>query len=412
MLGESFLLGACLYLLLRLRPWLGITPLVVTIGTLQFMQVVLAIGVYIEVFPGLYISPGSAVLFTGTILGVLLVYIVDDAQGARKLIYSLFLANVLLSFITLSVSVHMTGEDVRLFVDIPREIFLQHPRVMIVGTIALFLDTILVIVVYEFLARIPNLFVRIWIALSFVLIFDSVVFVTGSFIENKDYIHILVSSIIGKLLMVPTAAFAVALLDGIMKKPTENDSFSMIEDESCSIGDFFNLLTYRQKYELAKKDSMKDSLTGLHNRRALEMDIVEWNDLQSYSVLIIDADKFKSINDEFGHSTGDIVLRQISTVINSVLRGSDVAYRYGGEEFVVFLPNISTKDAVIIGERIRDSIELSFIQHPLPDNRAITVTMGVAAAPQDGKNGKEIIVCADQRLYQGKNQGRDRVVWA
>jgi len=355
------------------------------------------------VLPGLLVSPGSAVLFTGTILSVLLVYIVDDAKGARKFIYSLFLANVVLSIITLSVSTHLTGEDVRLFVDIPREIFIQHPRVMIVGTAALFLDTILVIIVYEFLARIPNLFIRIWFALSVVLIFDSVVFVTGSFFDNKDYFHILYSSIAGKLIMVPPAAFAVALLDGIMKRSFEN--------ESRSIVDFFNSLTYRQKYEMAIKDSMIDPLTRLYNRRGLDKDLENWNDIDSYAILMIDADKFKSVNDELGHSSGDAVLRIISSVITTLLRGSDVAYRYGGEEFVVFLPYTVNKDAVEVAERIRDAVKLSFKQKLLSDHRIITVSIGVAAAPHDGKTSHEIIDAADQRLYRAKNQGRDQVAY-
>ncbi len=403
MIVESFLLGACLYLLLRLRPWLGITPLFVFIGSLQFLQVVLAMSVYIEVLPGLLISPGSTVLFTGTILGVLLVYIDDDAEGARKFIYSLLIANVLLSLFTLTASFHMTGSDTRFLINIPREIFLQQPRIMILGTFALFLDTILIIVVYELLSRVSNLFIKVWFAISLVLVFDSVLFVTGSFFESKDYLQILVSTITGKLLMVPSAAFAVALLDSIMKRRTDNDS--------RRIRDFFNLLTYRQKYELAKIDSMIDPLSGLYNRRSLDKDIVNWINIQSFAILMIDADHFKSINDDLGHSTGDIVIRQLSNSINFVLRSNDIAYRYGGEEFLVFLPNTSSEEAVIVGSRIRDTIKSSFLKQPVSDNRAITVTIGVATAPEDGENANEIIDTADQRLLEGKKRGRNQIVW-
>lgn len=402
MLAEAFLLGACLYLLIRLRPWLGNTPLVATVGTLQFVQVVLAISVYIEVLPGLLISPGSAVLFTGTILAVLLVYIVDDALGARKLIYSLFLANILLSLITLSVSTHLTGNGVHLFVDIPREIFIQHPRFMIVGTITLFLDTILVIIAYEYLTRFKSLFLRISLALSVVMIFDCLLFITGSFVENKDYLNILFSSMAGKLMMVPAAALAVALLHRIMTKTADN--------ESRNITDFFNLLTYREKYELAKIDSIVDPLTRLFNRRAFNSEFQDWSELDSYAILMIDADRFKSINDELGHAVGDTVLKLISSAITTHLRGSDVAYRYGGEEFLVFLPYTNIEDAIVVSKRIQEALNLNIKNYPLPDHRHVTLSIGVAAAPKDGKLSQDIINVADNRLYWAKNNGRNQVV--
>ncbi len=123
MFAEAFLLAIFLYFLIRLKPWLGLSPLFVTLGSLQFVQVILAMSLYIEVLPGLLISPGSSVFFVGTILGVLLVYIVSDALSARKLIYSLLIANVFLSFTTISISQHFLGEDIHLFVDLPREVF-------------------------------------------------------------------------------------------------------------------------------------------------------------------------------------------------------------------------------------------------------------------------------------------------
>ena len=117
LLTESMILGAILYLLLRLRPWLGNTPLVLTVGSIQFLQVLLALSLYIEVLPGLWISPGSSILFTGTILSVLLVYIVDDAKGARRFIYSLLAANIILSLITFSASQHLLNDATQLMIN-------------------------------------------------------------------------------------------------------------------------------------------------------------------------------------------------------------------------------------------------------------------------------------------------------
>ena len=402
MILESFILGAFLYLLLRLRPWLGNTPLVVTLGTFQFIQVLLAISLYFEVLPGLLISPGSTLLFTGTILGVLLLYIVDDAIGARKLIYSLLLANILLSLITYAIGIHMTSEAAHHFIEIPREIFIQNPRIMIIGTITLFLDTILVIMVYEFFHRVRSLFLRMGMALSVVLIFDSLIFVTGSFFENQNYLNMLYSSIIGKLMMIPSAVLAVTMLHKIMSKPAKNDS--------QNISDVFNLLTYRQKYESAKNDSLIDSLTKLYNRRAFNLALDTWNEVNSFALMIIDVDDFKHVNDRLGHSEGDKVLKVISSAITSQLRGSDVGYRYGGEEFVVFMPFTTIADAVKIGEKIHRKLKSKSIESKQSRNHTTTLSIGIAAAPKDGMHGDEIFKYADQRLYSAKSNGKNQTV--
>ena len=279
LLAESMILGAILYLLLRLRPWLGNAPLVLTVGSIQFLQVLLALSLYIEVFPGLWISPGSSILFTGTILSVLLVYIVDDAMGARRFIYSLLAANIILSLITFSASQHMLSEATQLMINLPVETFQQNPRILIVGTVTLFFDTILIIILYEYLTRIRSLFLRMTTALCGVLIFDSLMFITGSFIENENYFNMLVSSITGKLMFAPPATVAVALLHHYMKSSEEKNT--------NNIGDFFNLLTYRQKYELAKTDSLVDPMTRLYNRRAFDKACEEWIDIGSYAILMI-----------------------------------------------------------------------------------------------------------------------------
>jgi diguanylate cyclase (GGDEF)-like protein len=403
MLAESFLLVSCLYLLLRARVWLGNAPLFIAIGALQFLQVVLAIGVYVEILPGLIVSPGSAVLFIGTITGVLLVYLVEDAEGARRLIYGLLLANGLLSLLTLSVSVHLLGPAARPLLDIPIEIFLQNPRVMVVGTVVLFLDTILVILVYEGLSRISSLFIRLWLTLSVVLLFDSLMFVTGVFVELDSYTSIMWSSVVGKLIMALPAALAIALLHRLF------DRAPLAEAES--VGDIFNLLTYRQRYESIRKESRIDPLTGLLNRRALDEQLASMKDSDVYALLLIDIDKFKAVNDDLGHAAGDVVLAQVATALRSSLRDRDAAYRFGGEEFLIVVRNASCEEGARVGERVREHISDSFSAAPVSDGRDITVTIGVSSSPEDDVDSDRLFEVADQRLYQGKSDGRDRVVW-
>ncbi|XID74430.1 diguanylate cyclase [Alkanindiges sp. WGS2144] len=170
----------------------------------------------------------------------------------------------------------------------------------------------------------------------------------------------------------------------------------------------------RRTYELQQLTkelealSLTDSLTKLPNRRAFEqrMDI-EWQRSLRYgsplSVMVLDVDHFKRFNDDFGHQTGDHVLSQVGALLAETVRGIDFACRYGGEEFVVILPNSSLKDALPIAERVREQVA----QYPW-EKRPVTVSIGLASFGQQ-QSAQELINDADQALYQAKAQGRNRV---
>jgi len=150
-----------------------------------------------------------------------------------------------------------------------------------------------------------------------------------------------------------------------------------------------------------------DSLTGLHNRRSLiNAASIEWARSQRHgkniSVLMIDVDHFKEINDTHGHHMGDEVLRSIGNTLRETLRAHDIAGRYGGEEFAVILPELSEEAAVAAAERIRNLLESQ--TQPV---RA-TVSIGVAAA-QPGETLEQVLNQADQALYASKSAGRNRV---
>jgi diguanylate cyclase len=127
------------------------------------------------------------------------------------------------------------------------------------------------------------------------------------------------------------------------------------------------------------------------------------------AVLLIDIDHFKKVNDQYGHLSGDDVLRHLAKVIAGILRSSDVLGRYGGEEFCVFLPNTTEGDAVGLAERVRTGIEAS----PLKVNRTAiktTVSIGVADSVQAGYDFKGLVATADSAMYAAKNSGRNRVM--
>ncbi len=176
---------------------------------------------------------------------------------------------------------------------------------------------------------------------------------------------------------------------------------------------FVLMLSYRLNQNLESIATI-DSLTGVINRRGLEDAALKMQGIckrinLSMAVLVIDMDHFKKVNDKHGHLFGDDVLRSLTKVIADVLRSGDVLGRYGGEEFCVFLPNTSEKDATGLAERIRLSVEQSLYE---VNQKAIkgTVSIGVADSVRAGYDFKGLVAAADSALYVAKNKGRNRVV--
>jgi diguanylate cyclase (GGDEF)-like protein len=156
-----------------------------------------------------------------------------------------------------------------------------------------------------------------------------------------------------------------------------------------------------------------DSLTGLFNRRYF-MDHVNKEitraerTKQKLSLVIIDLDKFKNINDSFGHTTGDKVLREMAKLFSKGLRKMDILSRVGGEEFALLLPETDRAGAVEVAERIRSAVESDDFE--LPDgSNAITISAGVAESDDDPVNIKKLYGNADNALYEAKRLGRNRV---
>jgi diguanylate cyclase (GGDEF)-like protein len=185
---------------------------------------------------------------------------------------------------------------------------------------------------------------------------------------------------------------------------------------------FFSLITYQMTSSMMHSQvisSMKDmaiydTLTQLYNRRHLDQVLEEEfrnasQTKQPLSVVMIDIDRFKAINDHYGHDEGDRALIHVASLLTASLRKHDIVARFGGEEFLVVLPRALMKDAVIIAERIRKSVEatpLSVGNEPVH----LTVSMGVAGIPAIWpKSKEELIKYADTALYEAKEKGRNRV---
>lgn len=169
--------------------------------------------------------------------------------------------------------------------------------------------------------------------------------------------------------------------------------------------------------EALRDQAIHDPLTGLYNRRYLS----EWlpqmlqNALRAKSILclcMLDLDFFKRVNDVHGHDAGDEVLKFIGTLLKNSFRESDIACRFGGEEFVVVITNSNLKQAVLLMEHIRAEIKTAQIHVQDQTLPPITISIGIAEAPLHGATSRDILRAADSALYAAKEAGRDRIVTA
>ncbi|KUP24571.1 diguanylate cyclase [Paenibacillus sp. DMB5] len=155
------------------------------------------------------------------------------------------------------------------------------------------------------------------------------------------------------------------------------------------------------------QEARTDLLTGLTNRRALDNSISQWIAARvPFSVIVLDVDKFKFVNDTYGHLAGDEVLRRVADILVSNIRPGDVCARYGGEEFVLLLPRTKAENAYIVAERIRKTLEVTEV--PLP--MTVTSSQGIAHYPTHGRTREELLGRADEALYTAKHTGRNRTV--
>ncbi|MDH5300391.1 MAG: GGDEF domain-containing protein [Gammaproteobacteria bacterium] len=165
-------------------------------------------------------------------------------------------------------------------------------------------------------------------------------------------------------------------------------------------------------YEKALLNAAKDPLTGVNNRSMMESTIQREIDLARrhgtpLTLLCADVDFFKRVNDRFGHSAGDKILRSVANSISRCIRSSDVIFRYGGEEFVILLPNTDASGSQLLAERIRTSIANSENRH-LDYHINVTISIGVHTLSIEDSPGN-LFNKADQALYQAKRSGRNRV---
>jgi diguanylate cyclase (GGDEF)-like protein len=171
------------------------------------------------------------------------------------------------------------------------------------------------------------------------------------------------------------------------------------------------LLEFKAYLDVCEEAAFTDHLTGLANRRRferqLEREVARVERFEHpFTLLMIDIDNFKNLNDNFGHDAGDEAIRRLSKVLCEGTRGIDLAARIGGEEFAVLLVETSREGGFEVAERLRAAIKVLEI----PKARHITASFGVAECPIDAQTAAGVLKAADVALYEAKRNGRDRVV--
>jgi diguanylate cyclase len=269
---------------------------------------------------------------------------------------------------------------------------------------------------------------------AFAVFFAAAMYTLGSAAYILGKLEILPNSTLlenalafGLLLQVMLFAFALSIRIGMERQLREEAQIEtahakdmLLETERQQNIHLDKVVRSRTKQleevnERLQKISATDALTGLYNRRYFDESLKREyaraaRNKAPLSVMMIDLDRFKSINDNYGHVFGDEALRQTALRMQDVLkRPGDVAFRYGGEEYVILLPDTNTSAARIIAKQIWSAMRSSQIFHD-DQSETITVSIGIATVvPSPNGDPNKLLRDADHKLYRAKEEGRDRI---
>lgn len=407
---ETIVMAALVLGLFRSRTVLGLSPLYIVIGGFQYLEASLSLRV--EVVPGWQVYPASMVMFTATLLAVLLVYVKEETREARKLVYGLVLANAGLSLVSMLISQHVLLPGSWTPPGTTFGTLRFNAWVAFVGTVLLPLDVIGIILVYEFVSRyVASTFARAALALLAIVAVDNFLFTLAVQWGRPSLPRLMLAGLIGKSAAALIYAAALAMYMRYFEP-------AVARVGTGDVADVLQKLTYRQLYEQARTLATRDSLTGLYNRgyfdEALPRAIAQAERYQyPVSVLLVDTDHFKEINDTHSHLVGDRVLKLVAELLSEHARAADTVCRYGGDEFVVILSSADSASAAAFAERFRRKLRDRATVALPSGNVSITATVGVATYLEDHMAGsaEDLLRLADSRLYVGKRAGRDQVVW-
>jgi diguanylate cyclase (GGDEF)-like protein len=217
-------------------------------------------------------------------------------------------------------------------------------------------------------------------------------------------------------LCVPMIAHGAALgVLHVLLASSDSERWEVRQNLAIRVGEHLGMaLAKLEMQETLRQLSVRDPLTGLFNRRYMEESLDRElrraeREGKPIGIIMLDIDHFKVFNDTFGHDAGDALLRELGVLLPQEIRSSDIACRYGGEEFTVILPDASIDMTRQRAERIREVANRMRVRYGERVLDSVTLSLGVAAFPQNGVSCEVLIKDADVALYRAKNEGRDRV---
>ncbi|WP_118138509.1 diguanylate cyclase [Oceanicella sp. SM1341] len=403
---EALLYFGVMAVLFRVRHWLGSGIFFCTLGSMHFLETYLAATFYVSVPGGFLLSPGSTVLFSGKLVLLLLVYLRENAAVVRQPIYGLLVGNLFLVGLVFVLRLH-AALNAGAGAPLPDIAFLDDMGwLMIWGSTLLYIDCLMIILLYNRLGTlIATPVLRIWAASSLVLTFDQLGFFAALHLLMDMPYSVLAGGWMAKM---AAAALFSALAGAYLRwiEPTTKVPTPL------RLGEVFEVLTYQQRYLALVEQAGRDSLTGLQNRTRLETlgaDTVALlsREGRSFGLLIADVDRFKQVNDSYGHTAGDEALRAVAGALQSCLGEKDLAFRYGGEEFVMLFPDHTADEVAAVAERMLRAVRTGNCH---PGGEQLSASIGFAVGPGDGTNLNGLFQRADERLYEAKRSGRDRAV--
>jgi len=220
------------------------------------------------------------------------------------------------------------------------------------------------------------------------------------------------------IIIIAVAYLVYSALGDFVPQYWERIGFRPINRSILTLGMVIILLICLSGLALSEKLAsliIREALTGLFNqiyiRQRLEEEIYRSKRYNHpLSLLMIDLDNFKALNDRYGHAAGDHLLKYFSQLILETIRPSDIAARYGGEEFLIILPETTREEAQAVAERLRNRLSLyPFRIDSRKEDVLFTISVGISTFPEYSQSGDELITLADMALYQAKKEGKNRV---
>ena len=323
LLAEAALVASLMLALFGLRRRLGLAPVYVVLGAFQYLQIVLATAIQMEVLPGLVVDPASVALYPITTFVVVLTYIALDAEETRKVAYGVVISNLAVYGVAALAGWHLVIDGHQNLLALPPALFTQSLGVALTRTAALFLDVVSAIVVFEVVSRrLHSMFLRLWVTASVVMLIDSVLLTVGLRLGDPNLWRTFASGLAAKLAGATFYAFALA----VYLRYVDKHGVETIGERSNR--DVFHRLTYRQRYEKVRREMSRDALTGLYNRGYFDEQaarhlahVQRANHVMS--LVLIDVDDLKVTNDRDGHRSGDELLRFVADQLQGMVRAAD-----------------------------------------------------------------------------------------